>query len=460
MKNFLLVGFPNSGKSSIFNILSGKSRKVSNYSGISVDYAIAELSDNKNYSEEEKIKIIDLPGIYNLIPTSLDEAVTIGTLLKINEEIKDFSKVVIIVDSSKLEASISLVLAVKEIINNEDILVIVNKTDLLSYKDIDLKKLEEYLGLKILLCSTINEKEAKNKISNFLHKEAKNNNQNNIIKSLEITNKSLNLLPKKTENINLVDEEYAIEKLKNYQLQARYIINEIIGNKVLKLAELSYKIDKILLNPILGIIFFALIFFIIFQSLYTFSEPLMSFLENSISSMGNYIGSFIENETLKSLVVDGIFAGVGGVIVFLPQIMILFFLLSLMEQSGYISRAAFITDKFMSYFGLNGKAFLPFLSGFACSVPAIMATRTIADKGERMATLMVLPFITCSARLPVYVLLIGTFFPSFKILGFIDSQGLALFFMYFLGSIVALVFAKIFRLSFFKSNSKKLHINK
>ncbi|GIW22640.1 MAG: hypothetical protein KatS3mg068_1647 [Candidatus Sericytochromatia bacterium] len=163
MKNFLLLGFPNSGKSSIFNILSGKSRKVSNYSGISVDYAIAELSDNKNYSEEQKIKIIDLPGVYNLIPTTLDEAVTIGTLLKLNENIKDFSKVVIIVDSSKLEAGISLILAVKEIINNEDILVIVNKSDLLSYKDINLKKLEEYLGLKVLLCSTINEEEAKKK---------------------------------------------------------------------------------------------------------------------------------------------------------------------------------------------------------------------------------------------------------------------------------------------------------
>lgn len=340
MKNFLLLGFPNSGKSSIFNILSGKSRKVSNYSGISVDYAIAELSDNKNYSEEQKIKIIDLPGVYNLIPTTLDEAVTIGTLLKLNENIKDFSKVVIIVDSSKLEAGISLILAVKEIINNEDILVIVNKSDLLSYKDINLKKLEEYLGLKVLLCSTINEEEAKKKISNFLHNEAKKTANNNVIKSLEITNKSLSLLPSNPQNINLVDEEYIIEKMKKYQLQARYIINEVIGNKTLKIADISYKIDKVLLHPVKGFIFFVLIFFLVFQSLYTFSQPLMSFLENSISEIGNFVGKFIENETLKSLVVDGIFAGVGGVLVFLPQIMILFFLLSLMEQSGYISRAA------------------------------------------------------------------------------------------------------------------------
>ncbi|GIW22639.1 MAG: hypothetical protein KatS3mg068_1646 [Candidatus Sericytochromatia bacterium] len=297
-------------------------------------------------------------------------------------------------------------------------------------------------------------KKQKKKISNFLHNEAKKTANNNVIKSLEITNKSLSLLPSNPQNINLVDEEYIIEKMKKYQLQARYIINEVIGNKTLKIADISYKIDKVLLHPVKGFIFFVLIFFLVFQSLYTFSQPLMSFLENSISEIGNFVGKFIENETLKSLVVDGIFAGVGGVLVFLPQIMILFFLLSLMEQSGYISRAAFITDKFMSYFGLNGKAFLPFLSGFACSVPAIMATRTIPDKAERMATLMVLPFITCSARLPVYVLLIGIFIPSYKIFGFIDTQGLALFFMYFLGSFIALIFAKIFRLSFFKSKSK------
>jgi len=236
MKNFLLLGFPNSGKSSIFNLLSGKSRKVSNYSGVSVDYDIAELKDNKNYSENERVKIIDLPGIYNLIPTSLDEAITVGTLLKLNENIKNFDKVVIVVDSSKLEASLSLVLAVKEIINNENILVIVNKVDLFSYRNVDLKKLQDYLGLKVLLCSTINEKEAKIKISEFLHKEAKVVNNPNLIKPLELTDKSLNLLPSKTEDISLVDEDYAIEKLKKYQLQARYIINEVIGNKILKLA--------------------------------------------------------------------------------------------------------------------------------------------------------------------------------------------------------------------------------
>ena len=181
-------------------------------------------------------------------------------------------------------------------------------------------------------------------------------------------------------------------------------------------------------------------------------------IESAVSIAGDFVGGYLPDGLFKSLVIDGVFAGVGGVLVFLPQIAILFFLLSLMEQSGYISRAAFITDKIMSYFGLNGKAFLPFLSGFACSVPAIMSTRTIEDKGERMATLMTIPLITCSARLPVYVLLIGTFIPSYYIFGIFNSQALALFFLYFLGSIVALIMAKIFRLSFFKSKSTSFFI--
>ena len=185
----------------------------------------------------------------------------------------------------------------------------------------------------------------------------------------------------------------------------------------------------------------------------------MDFSENLVTSLGDLVAPYLGDGFLKSLVIDGIFAGVGGVIVFLPQIMILFFLLSLLEQSGYISRAAVLTDKVMSVFGLNGKAFLPYMSGFACSIPAIMAARSIPSHKERACTIMTIPMITCSARLPVYVLLIGTFVPKVTYLGFFNSQALAFFFLYFLGSFMALIVAKIFRLTMYKGETSNFIID-
>ena len=185
----------------------------------------------------------------------------------------------------------------------------------------------------------------------------------------------------------------------------------------------------------------------------------MDLSEEMVAKLGDFIGAYMSDGFLKSLVIDGVIAGVGGVVVFLPQIMILFFLLSILEQSGYISRAAVLTDKVMSTFGLNGKAFLPYMSGFACSIPAIMAARSIPNHKERAATIMTIPLITCSARLPVYVLLIGTFVPSVTYMGFVNSQALAFFFLYFLGSFAALIIAKIFRLTVYKGETSNFIID-
>jgi ferrous iron transport protein B len=249
---------------------------------------------------------------------------------------------------------------------------------------------------------------------------------------LTFTSKTLNYMPFKTEGNDLVkiddNDNLVLKKISDIQKESRDIVNKIQIKENIKSIGTTYKIDKVLLHPLWGGICFIAIFMMIFQSLYTLSAPFMDLIESSISNLGDLVGSLLPEGLIKSFVVDGVFAGVGGVLVFLPQIAILFFLLSLMEQSGYIARASFITDRFMSYFGLNGKAFLPYLSGFACSVPAIMAARTIENKAERMATLMTIPLVTCSARLPVYVLLIGTFIPSYKIAGFFDSQALALLF--------------------------------
>ena len=460
MKTFLLIGFPNSGKSTIFNLLSGKSRKVSNYSGITVDTGIAELKSNQN--NKEKIRIIDLPGIYNLLPTSIDESITVSTILNLNNRVKEYHQVVIVIDPSRFDASLALALSVKNILGDK-LSLLINKSDLF-YKinKIDWKKLESLTGLKIFICSAMQDnKITEREIDGFL-REGSPGDPLKPLSPLPMTEKSLSYMPFKVEDLSAIEitdnEDEILKKIQKFQIEAREIIKKITIEDNLKIVQTTYQIDKILLHPILGGICFFAIFFLIFQSLYTFSAPLMTLIESAVSILGDYVGGFLPEGLFKSLVIDGVFAGVGGVLVFLPQIAILFFLLSLMEQSGYIARAAFITDKVMSYFGLNGKAFLPFLSGFACSVPAIMSTRTIENKGERMATLMTIPLITCSARLPVYILLIGTFIPSYNILGIFNSQAAALFFLYFLGSIVALIMAKIFRLSFFKSKSTSFFI--
>lgn len=460
MKTLLLVGFPNSGKSTIFNLLSGKSRKVSNYSGVTVDTGVAELKSNIN--NDDKIRIIDLPGIYNLLPGSIDEAITVSTILNMNQQVKEFHKIIIVIDPSRFEASLALAISVKNVIGDK-LSLIINKSDLFySQNKIDWKKLENLLGLRILICSALkDDKLTEQEIDRFLREDQ----YNEVIKPLSplhLTNKSLNHIPFKVENFSTIqlteNEDEILKNIQKDQLQARSLIRQISSGDILQTIKTTYKIDKVLLHPLLGGICFFAIFFLIFQSLYTFSAPLMDLIETMVQMSGDFVGGLLPEGLFKSLVVDGVFAGVGGVLVFLPQIAILFFLLSLMEQSGYIARAAFITDKIMSYFGLNGKAFLPFLSGFACAVPAIMSTRTIENRGERMATLMALPLITCSARLPVYVLLIGTFIPAYNIFGIFNSQATALFFLYFLGSIVALIMAKIFRLSFFKSKSTSFFI--
>jgi ferrous iron transport protein B len=251
----------------------------------------------------------------------------------------------------------------------------------------------------------------------------------------------------------VISQELAHQKLTEYQTEARKIAVEVDQSIDPKILSLTRKIDGVVLHPIFGGAIFFGIFYLVFHAIYTWSSPLMDAMEALVGSLGELLAGVVHVEWMKSLLVDGILGGVGGVVVFLPQIVILFFLISLMEQSGYISRAAFITDRSMSWFGLSGRAFLPFLSGFACAIPSIMAARNIANKKERMATMMVLPFITCSARLPVFILLIGTFIPARTVYGIFQTQALALFFLYFLGSIIALVSAKLLRLSLFKGKS-------
>ncbi|MBT7609027.1 MAG: ferrous iron transport protein B, partial [Bacteriovoracaceae bacterium] len=455
MKTVLLVGFPNSGKSTIFNLLSGHTRKVANYSGVTVDRGMAELKSNSNY--ERKIQIVDLPGIYNLGPSSIDEAITIESVIS-ND---DYSIIAAVLDVDRFEASLSLALALKDIIGDQLVLLI-NKDDQGKIGQDSRKKIEQLTGINVL-CFSARFNDAR-ELDRFIRDSLDEKSpKEKTFNKIKLSEESFQYFKEERRehiqiNVDVISSSELLVNIKDYHIKARTILNSIF-KKDFNSSTFTERLDSIFLHPILGSIIFTTIFYLLFLSIYEWSGPAMDFIDGGIGQFGEWIGAKLPIGLLNSLVVDGMIAGVGAVVIFLPQIMILFFLLNLLEQSGYISRAAVLTDKIMSVFGLNGKAFLPYLSGFACSIPGIMAARTIPDKKERLATIMTIPLITCAARLPVYILLIGTFVPNKLVWGFINAQALSFFFLYFLGSIFALIIAKILRLSYFKGKSNNFFMD-
>ncbi len=463
----LLVGFPNAGKSTLFNSLTGGNRKISNYSGITVDSAVGDFSSNDETGLGH-IELIDLPGIYNLNPSSQDEGVTLSALLHMNDAITEGHSndlVLAVIDWHRLESSLSLVLSLIDLLGTHKVMAVINKDDERELTIDERLGLEEKLGIKILPISAINTDVSI--IDHFIREQMalrtlklanSTANPNEERKYLLVSEDALSYIPDLTSASGLIQVQVAkssdeIHRAINEKHRiVRKILADVNGPD-LGPSQASEKIDKIVLNPIVGMPIFLAIFYFIFHSIYTWAGPVMDLSEELIAKLGEVIGQTLPSGHLHDLIVDGVVGGVGGVVVFLPQIMILFFLLSLLEQSGYISRAAIITDRFMSLFGLGGKAFLPYMSGFACAIPGIMAARTIPDHKERMATILTLPLITCSARLPVYILLIGTFVPDYTVWGIFNSRALSFFFLYFLGSIMALIIAKVLRLSFFKGQT-------
>ncbi|GAA8811900.1 ferrous iron transport protein B [Helicobacter pylori] len=414
-----LVGQPNVGKSSLINALSNAHLKVGNFAGVTVDKMEVSL-----IHKEHQITIIDLPGTYALNDFTTEEKVTKDFLEK-----GQYDLILNVVDSTNLERNLAL--SVQLLDTNKKMLLALNMWDEAQKEGIEIntEKLSQELGV-VCVPTSARSKEDRLNTELLLDEIVRLYSQNTI----------------NNENIKVPSQSFK-ESLKYSQSAQRIAQLVISENQQNASFEHTYKIDKILMHPRYGIFIFLGFMFIIFSLSFLIGGGAQKALEAGFKFLSDSVKENVANEDLASLVGDGIIGGVGATVSFLPLIVVLYFGISLLETTGYMSRVAFLLDGILHKFGLHGKSFIPLITGFGCSVPAYMATRTLQNYNERLITLFVIGFMSCSARLPIYVLFVGSFFPS-------SSAGFVLFCIYILGAVVALVMAKLLKLSVFKGQTE------
>ncbi|WQY80447.1 ferrous iron transport protein B [Helicobacter pylori] len=414
-----LVGQPNVGKSSLINALSNAHLKVGNFAGVTVDKMEVGL-----IHKEHQITIIDLPGTYALNDFTTEEKVTKDFLEK-----GQYDLILNVVDSTNLERNLAL--SAQLLDTNKKMLLALNMWDEAKKEGINIntEKLSKELGV-VCVPTSARSKEDRLNTELLLDEIVRLYSQNT-------TN---------NESIKVPSQSFK-ESLKYSQSAQRIAKLVISENQQNASFEHTYKIDKILMHPRYGIFIFLGFMFVIFSLSFLIGGGVQKALETGFKFLSDSIKENVANEDLASLVGDGIIGGVGATVSFLPLIVVLYFGISLLETTGYMSRVAFLLDGILHKFGLHGKSFIPLITGFGCSVPAYMATRTLQNYNERLITLFVIGFMSCSARLPIYVLFVGSFFPS-------SSAGFVLFCIYILGAVVALVMAKLLKLSVFKGQSE------
>ena len=412
-----LVGNPNCGKTALFNILTGSRQKVANYAGVTVERKEGSLLTPSG----ARIRILDLPGAYSLDPLTPDEQVTADVLLgrRAGESAPDF--VVCVTDATNLRQNLRLVLSLKRL--GLPMVVALNMTDIARRKGIviDAAKLAVELGVPVV--ETVGVKTTGVKA---------------LIKMLDSI-----AMPERVRRA-AAWQPLSRGDLEHDQAEVRRILGKV-GADGLEGVTLSDRLDALVLHPLLGPVILAVILFLVFQAVFAWAQVPMDEIKLGIASFGNWLGSELPNSLIKDLLINGVLAGVGSVLVFLPQIIILFFFILVLEDSGYLPRAAFLLDRVMGSVGLSGRAFIPLLSSFACAIPGIMATRTIQNPRDRLATIMIAPLMTCSARLPVYALIIGAFIPRRSIWGGMELQGVVLFALYVIGVVSAMAVAFVLK---------------
>lgn len=415
-----LVGNPNCGKTSLFNHLTGTRQKVGNYAGVTVERKVGHFT----LPSGKAVRVLDLPGTYSLDATSPDEAITRDVVQgKIADE-EQQDAFLCVVDATNLKLHLGLVLEMIQL--GRPVLLVLNMMDEARRRgmQINTQKLSERLGVPVVETVAVRKSGVEN-LMNALDQGKY------AVPETEMTGLS-------------GDGHHKVES----------ILKDVV-NFVDQEDKRTDFLDKIFLHPVLGLLSLAAMMFVIFQAVFAWAAPFMDGIETFFGWLGEVVGDNIAHPLLNSLLVDGIIAGAGGVVVFLPQILILFFFILVLEESGYLPRAAFLLDKLMYKAGLSGRAFIPLLSSFACAIPGIMASRTISDPRDRLTTIFVAPLMTCSARLPVYALLIAAFIPSQSVWGIFNLQGLVLFALYMAGILSALIVS--FVLKFF-SKDKSEHM--
>jgi len=414
-----LVGNPNCGKTALFNILTGSRQKVANYAGVTVERKEGSLLTPSG----KRVRILDLPGAYSLDPLTPDESVTADVLLgrRAGETRPDF--VVCVTDATNLRQNLRLTLSLKRL--GLPMVVALNMTDIARRKGIviDAQRLAQELGVPVV--ETIG---------------VKSSGVQALIKVLDAT-----VIPEQMRRaatwlpLSSTDIEHD-------QAEVRRILG-LVGGDRLDGVTLSDRVDAVVLHPLLGPVILAVILFLVFQAVFAWAQLPMNEIKFGVAAFGDWLGAALPASLFKDLLVNGVLAGVGSVLVFLPQIIILFFFILILEDTGYLPRAAFLLDRVMGSVGLSGRAFIPLLSSFACAIPGIMATRTIQNPRDRLATIMIAPLMTCSARLPVYALIIGAFIPRRTMWGGLELQGVVLFALYILGVVSAMAVAFVLKRS-------------
>ncbi|VCU69832.1 Ferrous iron transport protein B [Pigmentiphaga humi] len=404
-----LVGNPNCGKTALFNLLTGSRQKVANYAGVTVERKEGRMALPSGL----QVSVLDLPGAYSLHAASPDEAITRDVCLgRLPGEPRP-DLVIAVVDATNLRLHLHLVLELQRL--GLPMVLALNMVDAAKRRGIhvDRAKLQESLGMPVVETVAVRRDGAAQLLSRL--------------------DGGVPAAP------SALPGDADLHQEVNRLLRAAVTMPR-------RTAAIDDALDRWLLHPVLGLLILATVMFLMFQAVFSWAEPVMEGIETSVAAVGEWVGAVLPEGLLNSLLVDGIIAGAGSVLVFLPQILILFFFILLLEESGYLPRAAFLLDRMMVGAGLTGRSFIPLLSSFACAIPGIMATRTIQDPRDRLTTILVAPLMTCSARLPVYTLLIGAFIPEQTVLGIFNLQGVTLFVLYVAGIVSALAVAWVMKL--------------
>ena len=425
-----LVGNPNCGKTALFNLLTGARQKVANYAGVTVERKVGTTKLHNGQS----VSVIDLPGAYSLTPATPDEQVTLDVIegRRRGEDAPD--AVVAVVDATNLRMNLRLVLELKRL--GRPMMVALNMADMARAQglNIDVAKLSAELGCPVVETVAV-----------------KHDGHAQLLALMEREFAAARPAPVTTD-------AFAPSSPAELQREVRRILAIVepgITTEFANAKRFHHRLDAVVMHPVWGLAILAAVLFLIFQAVFSWANVPMDAIKAAMAWAGEWTTAHMADGPLRSLLVDGVIAGLGSVIVFLPQILILFFFILILEDSGYLPRAAFLLDNLMGKVGLSGRAFIPLLSSFACAIPGIMATRTIANWKDRLATIMIAPLMTCSARLPVYALLIGAFVPN-RGVGIFNLRGLTLFGLYVAGVVSAMGVAWVFKRVWIKSRYQPL----